>query len=1818
MKSLFHWLGLCLLLLEALRGQAQQRPTPVYFADDAATRTAAAASPLQARLRAARPLTLAAPALRAALAAPAAVLLLPLPDGRNARFSLRAAPVMAPALAARYPGIRTYAGVGLDDPTATLRLDDTPQGFHAQVLSATTGAVYLDPVSATDPVHYLSYALAAGRAGAAGCVGPASAAATATPAPASAARLTLSPPPATAARLQANASSLRTYRLAVATTDEYTAARGGTVASALAAVVTTVNRVNGFYERELGVRLELVANNDLLIAANSASQPDPFSSNNNATVALTENQAFIEATIGAANYDVGHLFGTNSGGFAEIGALCDSGRKARGESGAGSPGGDSFDIQLVAHEFGHQFGAAHTFNALGAGACTATNREASAACEPGSGSTMMAYPGICGSQNLQGGHDEYFLSLSNAAIRATMASNSCGTTTATGSTLPQVASLGGGKTLPINTPFRLTANAFDAENDVLTYCWEELDAGQGAALGAPQTPGSTEPLFRSLPPALSPTRYFPALANLLANTTSLAEQLPAVTRGLTFFCLVRELHSGPAGVVGGSTLSTRLVLNTTAAAGPFVLTAPNTAVSWAANTTQPVTWDVAGTTANGVDCATVDVWLSADGGLTYPTLLLASAPNNGRAAVVVPNVPTATARLLVAAADNYFFDVSDRNFTITAAPGGPALSSLSPASQAVGGQITLTGTNLAGTTEVRFGTVLAAFAGATAGRVVATVPPGAGNGPVTVRTAAGSSNGLAFGVRPGIGSFSPTSGIATGYGLTGDTMRIATTGAQALVAVEFNGVSAPGFAVNAAGTQATAVVPDGATTGPISLVASTGRVTSTASFTVLPPPCFAVTSLRVSGINASAATVSFAYSLGVWDANELVTVPATAVYPNFQPGDVISGLSANTLYTVIVTTNCPITNETRSVSTSFVTPPGPLNDECATATLLLAGAPGAACQVTGGTLAGATESQPPIWCSGRLGASARDVWYQFVATNPVHTVAVTSQFDGVLEVFAGSCGSLNSLACSDVSATSRGERLTVLDLVPGDMYWLRYYAKARVYGNYDLTPCISTPLPPDGTCPAATNLSVSNITSTSAQLNFTGAAGVSYRVTLTPTAGYNLVTASPLQLNGLRPSYRYVVTVTAECAGGGTVAARTAFVTLAPDLVVSTVANVPSRDYRNLTVTGTGEAGLQGPIRVEGALRVQTPGTLSAYCYPITGPGSFTTEPGTSLYVCHPQGISQSGPTGAVQVTGPRLFGRNGSYYYTLNAAGETGTGLPDTVRTLYVSDVGTGHPMQLTRRVAVREALVLDGADLLLGSADLLLRSDAHRTAYVVNAAGRVQTTGTGRATMQRFVSPTTAYAGPGYRHYSAPVRGVPVSALAVPGRFAPLPNPAYNALPTPALPSAQFPNVFRYAESRLTAAFPDFDAGWESPAGLADSLLPGRGYALNIAPAATVALSGRLNTGDLNTGPLGRAPGPNGGWHLLGNPYPSALYFGSGVTDSLPAGLAHAVYVFEPSSQYGGFYRAFVNGISTDGTPCSLPAMQGFFMRATQPVPGGFTFRDSFRDYSGAGSSSFHRGAAGTRPGRPALLPRHHAAPTWPTLRLALSGPTPAAGPPDFLAIYLAPGARAAGPDPDFDAAKLPNPGAGFGLAARMAGPGNDDDLAINALPPLTAAAPTHRIPLVLSAAAPGTYRFTVSHQHFGPTHTLRLLDHATGSSTDLRRQANYSFTVPQAGQLVGRFEVLLGTANALAASAESVATPFSVSPNPVGRAASLRVSLDKPTAAATATLRTLLGQTVAQRTFDGNGTALATNGLAAGVYLLTVQAAGQAPVTQRVVVE
>ncbi|MEZ4589897.1 MAG: zinc-dependent metalloprotease family protein [Chloroflexota bacterium] len=583
------------------------------------------------------------------------VLSLPLPNGAYGRFQLYETAVMHPDLAAKFPEIRTYAGIGLDDPTATARVDTTPHGFHAMILSA-NGRVFIDPLTTASTDLYQSYYASDFIPNLPADFEP---------------DVVIEPeganePARPAAVSASSGGTLRTYRLAVAATGEYTIYHGGTVELAMAEIVTAVNRVTGIYEREVAIRLQLIGNNDAIIYTNGST--DPYTNDNGFTM-LDENQAVLDSVIGTANYDIGHVFSTGGGGVAVRPSVCSATYKAQGVTGRPAPIGDPFYVDYVAHEMGHQFAGNHTFNTL-AGSCGG-NRAASAAYEPGSASTIMGYAGICAPDNLQGNSDDYFHAISfDEIVNYTTVGNgnNCGSQTATGNTPPSVEA-GASYSIPLNTPFTLTGSATDpADAGSLTYNWEQFDLGPAGFALLPPTSGDA-PIFRSFPATSSPSRTFPKISDIVNNTQTIGERLPTYARTMNFRLTVRD-NQATGGVAYDATTVTA-VANT----GPFLVTAPNTAVTWTGNTLQNVTWNVANTTAAPISCANVNIQLSSDGGYTYPTVLEMNTPNDGSQTIFVPNLVTNSARVRVSCANNIFFDISNANFTIQLGVGGdPSLT----------------------------------------------------------------------------------------------------------------------------------------------------------------------------------------------------------------------------------------------------------------------------------------------------------------------------------------------------------------------------------------------------------------------------------------------------------------------------------------------------------------------------------------------------------------------------------------------------------------------------------------------------------------------------------------------------------------------------------------------------------------------------------------------------------------------------------------------------------------------------------------------------------------------------------------------------------------------------------------------------------------------------------------------------------------------------------------------------------------------------------------------------------------------------------------
>jgi len=572
-------------------------------------------------------------------------LAIPMPDGTMQEFQMVDAPIMHPDLAARSPYIHSYAGWSNADRTAYLRCGYTQNGFHGMILSAQHSTVYIDAFAEGDDLHYISYY----KKDYANphnfeCLVDAPASMDATP--------------TDAQSVAGGDCQHRNYALALACTGEYATFHGGTKPLVMAAYNVAMTRVNGIYEKDFAVTMTMVANTDLLIYLNAGT--DPYTNNDGGTM-LGQNQSTCNSVIGNANYDIGHVFSTGGGGIAQLNAVCNNGGKARGVTGLGSPIGDAFYVDYVAHEMGHQFGGNHTFNS-NQGSCSG-NQSNSTAMEPGSASTIMGYAGICGSHDLQAHSDDYFHAINLDEIYSHIqgAGNSCATTTPSGNSAPTVSVTQNAYSVPISTPFVLTAQGQDANSsDVLTYCWEQMNPQTGVM--PPLSTNTVGPVFRSFNPTTSPKRYFPNLTAIIAGTTPTWEVLPSVARSMAFQCTVRDNHPG-----AGCTDEADITLNFISSAGPFVVTNPNTtAVTWTSSSTATVAWNVANTTAPPIATSQVEILLSIDGGNTYPYTLLASTANDGTETVLVPNVTSTQARVMVKALNNVYFDISNANFKIQA------------------------------------------------------------------------------------------------------------------------------------------------------------------------------------------------------------------------------------------------------------------------------------------------------------------------------------------------------------------------------------------------------------------------------------------------------------------------------------------------------------------------------------------------------------------------------------------------------------------------------------------------------------------------------------------------------------------------------------------------------------------------------------------------------------------------------------------------------------------------------------------------------------------------------------------------------------------------------------------------------------------------------------------------------------------------------------------------------------------------------------------------------------------------------------------------
>ncbi|MGB1270286.1 MAG: reprolysin-like metallopeptidase, partial [Flavobacteriaceae bacterium] len=586
----------------------------------------------------------------------------PTPEGTFERFRITESPIMEAALAAKFPMIKTYKAVGVDDPTATMRFSVTQFGLHTMTLSGKRNSMYVDPYT-EDRQYYMVYDKNSlgGDTQSFECLTDQDV------------RLRSLEEDVSMKRIDSDDQKLRTYRLAQTCTGEYGAIFDGAgtdaqkKANIQAQMAITVNRVNEVYERDLAITLIFIARNDELIYYNGGT--DPWNGEYNA-----KTQFVISTTLNDESlYDIGHNFNTSGGGNAGcLGCVCSdasapferTGFKGSGMTGRSNPTGDPFDIDYVAHEMGHQLDGYHTQSSSG---CVSGNGTTEV--EPGSGSSIMGYAGICAA-NVQGNSDAHFNYVNIRDITTniqTGISSSCAAEMALTNQPPVAVTEGAEFSIPKSTPFVLRGSSTDPDGTVEhTFGWSQNDPEPGGmGTSAPSATATSGPVYRSILPTASSDRYMPKISDVVAgNLTPTWEVTPSVARELNFALVVRDNASGFANGIG-QTDSELMKVNVEDVA-PFTMSAPNTAVSWEVASNQTVSWNVGATANATINCQNVNIKLSVDGGYTYPYTLLSNTPNDGSEQIEIPNQITSTARIMVEAADNIFYDISNTNFSIVA------------------------------------------------------------------------------------------------------------------------------------------------------------------------------------------------------------------------------------------------------------------------------------------------------------------------------------------------------------------------------------------------------------------------------------------------------------------------------------------------------------------------------------------------------------------------------------------------------------------------------------------------------------------------------------------------------------------------------------------------------------------------------------------------------------------------------------------------------------------------------------------------------------------------------------------------------------------------------------------------------------------------------------------------------------------------------------------------------------------------------------------------------------------------------------------------
>ena len=578
---------------------------------------------------------------------------LPNEKGEEELFVLTPIKVLSKTLQLKYPNIKTYTGFSSLRPEVRLRLTHTSKGISAWMHIENGPDFFIQPFKGQKNLHFAYLKMNRDSSNPLFCKTEAA--------------VLKKQSWNTLSKNSVSNETITTFRIAIAGTGEYTTfwgdnddSNGSNSEDALEAVVSTINRINFIFERDLNLRLELVSDAGLIY---ENPDTDPFTGNFD-----SELQTTLDSVLGDEAYDVGHLFdyGEPNGDAGCIGCVCVSGKKGQGYSThpfkdiyGGPYRNDYFDLDYAGHEIGHQFGAYHTYSFETEG--TGYNAE------PGSGSTVMGYAGITGVDDLQQHGDSYFHYYSIKTILEYTSSLTCGTSEPIDLGAFTV-SVGSDQWIPIGTPFELSIpQILEEEEASYTYCWEQLDSAEitSSNFGPTNVLGA---LARSLPPTTSSSRMIPKLNRVLNNQllqenpglNAAWETLPLVGRTMNWGLSVRKQTPTYFQLAQDA-----LKITVVGEAGPFRIDTQNTPQTLKGGALEIIQWNTANTEQSPINADRVSVLLSLDGGATFPYVLAEDIPNSGQAVVRVPNeINTTTARIKIKPKNQIFFAINTSDFSI--------------------------------------------------------------------------------------------------------------------------------------------------------------------------------------------------------------------------------------------------------------------------------------------------------------------------------------------------------------------------------------------------------------------------------------------------------------------------------------------------------------------------------------------------------------------------------------------------------------------------------------------------------------------------------------------------------------------------------------------------------------------------------------------------------------------------------------------------------------------------------------------------------------------------------------------------------------------------------------------------------------------------------------------------------------------------------------------------------------------------------------------------------------------------------------------------